>query len=209
MQRFSNCWRVRNLLVMMLRLNQLAYSIMSLHTRLLRPSTNFRPFLQCILHSSHVINNAKEDPFPLRLISNAERSSPQTAGDLNTSNYTILNTFKLHSRKIYLLAERPNTLNLLSVLNSTLKKIQSKTWMRFPTSNTLKTSQTCSLTHRHRSRTRKYTPALALRCSITMLSHGNTTLSVALRGTYRSIPTTRLRLVKSTNISSVGSRRRV
>jgi len=36
---------------------------MSLHTRLLRPSTNFRPFLQCILRSSRVVDNAREDPF--------------------------------------------------------------------------------------------------------------------------------------------------
>jgi len=42
-----------------------AESIVSLHTRLLRPSTNFRPFLWCILHSSCVVDNAREDPFPL------------------------------------------------------------------------------------------------------------------------------------------------
>ena len=65
MQRFSNSWHVRNLLLMVLRLNKLAESIVSLHTRLLRPSTNFRPFLQCILYSSHVIDNAREDPFLL------------------------------------------------------------------------------------------------------------------------------------------------
>jgi len=68
MQRFCNSWRVRNLLVMVLRLNKLAESIVSLHTRLLGPSTNFRPFLQCILHSSRVVDNAREDPFPLRRI---------------------------------------------------------------------------------------------------------------------------------------------
>jgi len=34
-------------------------------TRLLRPNTNFHPFLQCILHSSHVVDNAREDLFPL------------------------------------------------------------------------------------------------------------------------------------------------
>jgi hypothetical protein len=65
MQCFCNSWRVRNLLVMVLRLNKLAESIVSLHTRLLRPSTNFRPFLQCILHSSRVVDNAREYPFPL------------------------------------------------------------------------------------------------------------------------------------------------
>jgi len=65
MEHFGNSWRVRNLLVMVLRLNKLAESIMSLHIRLLRPSTNFSRFLQCILHSSHVVDNASEDPFPL------------------------------------------------------------------------------------------------------------------------------------------------
>ena len=65
MQRFFNSYRVRNLLVMVLRLNKLAESIVSLHTRLLRPSTNVRPFLQCILHSSRVVDNARKDPFLL------------------------------------------------------------------------------------------------------------------------------------------------
>jgi len=65
MQHFCNSWRVRNLLVMVLRLNKLAESIVSLHTRLLRPSTNFRPFQQCMLRYSRVVDNAREDPFPL------------------------------------------------------------------------------------------------------------------------------------------------
>ena len=46
---------------MVLRINEslkLAETIVSLHTRLLRPSPNFRPFLQCILHSSRVFDNA-------------------------------------------------------------------------------------------------------------------------------------------------------
>jgi hypothetical protein len=41
------------------------------------------------------------------------------------------------------------------------------------------------------------------------LSHGNTTLSVSTRRTYRTIPTTRFRRVMSTKLSHVGSRRRV
>jgi len=65
MQRFGNSWRVRNLLVIVLRINKLAESIVSLHTRLLRPSTNSRPFLQCILHSSRVVDNARDDPILL------------------------------------------------------------------------------------------------------------------------------------------------
>jgi len=65
MQRFCNSWSVRNLLGMVLRINELDESIMSLHMRLLRPGTNFGPFQQCILHSSSVVDNALGDPFPL------------------------------------------------------------------------------------------------------------------------------------------------
>jgi len=138
----------------------------------------------------------------------AKRSSPQAAGELNISHYTFLNTFKL--QRIWLFAARPNAFNPLSIINSTLTKIQSKTWTCFPTSNTLKTSQTPSLNHRHHlCRGRKHTPAPALCWSITLLSHGNATLRVALRRTSRTISTTRLRRVKSTNIPSVGWRRRV
>jgi len=138
----------------------------------------------------------------------AERSSPQTAGDLNISNYTILNIFKL--QRIWLFAACPDALNPLSVVNSTLTQIQSKTWTRFPASNTLKSSQTQSLNHRHlHCHGQNHTPALALRWAITLLSHGNAMLRVALWRTYRTISTTCLWRVKSTNISSVGSRRRV
>jgi len=65
MQCLSNYWRVRNLLVMVLRLKKLAESIRSFHTRLLRPSTNIRAILQCILLSSRVVDNARKDSFPL------------------------------------------------------------------------------------------------------------------------------------------------
>jgi hypothetical protein len=65
MQRYCDSWRVRNLLLMVLGLITLAESIVSLHTRLLRPSTNFRPFRQCILHFSLFVDNAREDPFLL------------------------------------------------------------------------------------------------------------------------------------------------
>jgi len=95
-------------------------------------------------------------------------------------------------------------------MNSTLTKIQFKTGTRFPTSNTLKASQTLSLNHRHLlGRGRKHIPALVLCQAIPLLSYGITTIRVALRQTYRTIPTTRLQHLKSTNISSVGSSRRV
>jgi hypothetical protein len=62
----------------------------------------------------------------------ASRSKPQTAGDLNISNYTILNII----RQMRLLAARPDALNPLSVVNSTQTNIQSKTWTPFPISHT-------------------------------------------------------------------------
>jgi len=68
MERFCNSWHVRDILVMVLRLNEslmLAESIESLHTRLLRPSTNFCPFLLCILQTLCVVDNTREDPLPL------------------------------------------------------------------------------------------------------------------------------------------------
>jgi hypothetical protein len=42
-----------------------AESIVSFHMSLLRPSTNIGPFLRCILHSSRVIDNSRQDPIPL------------------------------------------------------------------------------------------------------------------------------------------------
>ena len=44
---------------------KLAEIIGSLHTRLLRPSANFHPFLHWKLHPSRVVENGREDPFPL------------------------------------------------------------------------------------------------------------------------------------------------
>jgi hypothetical protein len=75
MQRLCNSWRVRNLHVMVLRLNKsLKYDELLptvgrgsryFATRVHRPSTKFFPFLQGRLHSSHVIDNAREDAFLL------------------------------------------------------------------------------------------------------------------------------------------------
>ena len=77
-------------------------------------------------------------------------------------------------------------LNPLSIVNSTLTKIQLETWKSLPTSNTLKSSQTQSLNQRHvLCCGRKHTPALALHWEITSLSHGNVTLRVALGRTYK------------------------
>jgi len=49
----------------MLSLNKLAASIVSLQTRLHRLNTNFHPFLQGILRSSHVVDNATDDTYLL------------------------------------------------------------------------------------------------------------------------------------------------
>ena len=148
-------------------------------------------------------------PISVALNFHAARRSPQTAGDFNISNYTLLNTFKLHARRIWLFTAGPDALNPLSVVNWTLTKIRANTCTRFPTANTLITSQTWSLKHRHHlCCARRTTPGQVLSGANTLLSHGNATLRVSLRQTYITIPTICFRCVKSTIISSVGSRRR-
>jgi len=140
----------------------------------------------------------------------AERSSPLTAGDLLISNYTILNTIKLHSRRIWLFATCPSTLNPLRIVNSILTKIHLKILMLVFTSTTLNASQTWSLKqHRLWCCWRQHTMAPVLRWAITLWRHGRAKLRVVLEWTYTTIPTTCLQCVKSTNISSVGSRRKV
>jgi hypothetical protein len=90
-----------------------------------------------------------------------ERRSPQAAGNLNISNCTILKSFKVDARRIRLFGARPDGLNPLSVGNSMLTKIQLKTCTSFHTLNTLNTSHTRSLNHRHLfCRGRKQTLAL-------------------------------------------------
>jgi len=68
MQHYCNSWRVKHILAMVLRLNKslkLAESIMSLHThQAALAQRNVCTFLQCILHSSQVVDNAREDLFP-------------------------------------------------------------------------------------------------------------------------------------------------
>jgi len=56
-------------------------------------STVYTPLLAC--HGQ-----CQRTPLSVALNFHAERSPPQTAGDLNTSNYTILNTFKLCAKRI-------------------------------------------------------------------------------------------------------------
>jgi len=80
MQRCSNSWRVRNLFVVVLRLNKLAETIGSLHTRLLRPSTNFCLWLHCILHSLDVVDNTRENHFPLPPIFMPSHVHPRLLG---------------------------------------------------------------------------------------------------------------------------------
>jgi len=132
MQRFCNSWHVRNLLAMVLRLNKslkLAESIMSLYPhqvaqaqhQLSSISTVYTPLLAC--HQQ-----CRRGPLLIGLNIHAERSSPQTAGHFNISNYTMLITFKLHTTRIWLFAMHPDALNPLGIMNSTLTKIRLKTW---------------------------------------------------------------------------------
>jgi len=212
-QGFCNSWRVRNFLVIVLRLNKslkLAESIISLHPHQAAQaqhqnsslSTVYTPLLACR-------RQCQRRPISGALNLHAEWSSPYTTGNWNISNYSILNTFKLHARKIWPFAVRSNALDTLSDVNFMVTKIPSKTLTHFPTLSKLKTSQSRSLNHCHLLCCReKHTPAPALCRGITLQRHGIATPRVALRRTYKTNPTTIVRCVKSTNISSVGSRRR-
>jgi len=115
----------------------------------------------------------------------AEWNSPPAAGNLNISRYTILYTFKLHNRRIWLFAALPAALSLLIILNWTLTMNQSNTWTSFPTSNTLKTSDTQSLNHCHLLCCgRRCTLALLPHTVVPLLSHGNAMLRGGLGQTY-------------------------
>jgi len=171
------------------------------HYRQLRPSTNFHPCGQYILHSSHVVDNAREDPFPLPRIF---LPKDVLLGQLATWTYQIPPSGTCSSctpeESDYL--QRPDGMSPLCIVHSTLRKIQSKTSMRCPTSNTVYTLQTRYLNHCHPlCRGRQYTPALALRWAI------GTQRSVLLWDQPTNNPYYPSRPVKSTNISSVGSRR--
>ena len=95
-------------------------------------STVYTPLLAC-----H--RQCQRRPLSFALNFDAESSSPQTAGDLTISTYTILNTFKLHTRRIWVFAARPKALNKPSVVNSTLTMTQLTTSMCFSSLNRLKT----------------------------------------------------------------------
>jgi len=193
---------------MVFRLNKSlnsAESIVSLHPhqaaqaqhQLSSLSTVYTPLLAC--HQQ-----CQRRPPSIAPNFHAERRSPQTTGDSNISNFTILNT-----REIWLCAACADRLNPPSIVNSMLTKILSRTCTHFPTLNTLKPLQTRSCNHGHLlCGWRKNTLAPALRWAITLLSHGNTTLMVGLRPTYKTIPCTCLWNVESKCISSFGPRRR-
>jgi len=89
---------------MVLRLNKslnLAESIVSLHPhqtaqaqhQIWSLSTVNTPLLVCRLQR-------QRRPLSIAPNPHAERYSPQIAGNLNISNYTILDTFKVHARRI-------------------------------------------------------------------------------------------------------------
>jgi len=206
MQNFCNSWNVRNLLATVLRLNEshkLAESIVRLHPQQTAQAQHQLPSLSTV-HTLHVACAPQWQKIPRYVAPSfhAERSSPQTGGHLNISNYAILNTFKMHARRTWLFAVRPDTLNLLCIMNPALTQIQSEIGKCFPTSNTLNTSQTQSLDHRHLScHRRKHTQAPVLCWGITLLNHGYAMLRVAFRRTYKRIPTIRLWHVKSTATS--------
>jgi len=211
MQRYCNFWHVCTLPMVVMMLNEflkLAKSIVSLHPHQTAQAQH-QLSSRCTLYTPLLMGSRQHQRRPLSVALNfhAKRRSPQPAGELNISNYTILNTFKFHSRRTSQLATCPDMLNELSLVNSMFTENQLKIWTHFPTSNMLEKVQNPSLKQCHYLCGRwTNTRVPVLRWVITSLSHGNVTLSSALWWTYEAILTTCLRLVKSTNISSVGSR---
>jgi len=209
-----NSWHVRNLPVIVLRLNKslkLAEGIVTLHPhqaaqaqhQLSSHSAVYTARLVCRRQCQRRFLAIAPSPHPKRCL-------PLTAGDFNISNVTILNTFKLHARRNCLFAERPDTLNLPSVMSSTLGKMQSSHGTHFPTSNRFKSRQARNLNHLHLLWPGpNHTPPLSLRCVIASQCNLTATLRVALRQTYNRIPTDYVWRMKKTNIRSVESRRRV
>jgi len=120
MQCFCNSWCVRNLLVIVLRLNKslkLAESIVSLYTHQIAQAKHQLWFLSTVNSPLLVCHrHCQRRPLSIALKFDAERCLPHTAGDLNISNYTILNTFKLQAKRIWLYTAHPDALNPLSIV---------------------------------------------------------------------------------------------
>lgn len=128
----------------------------------------------------------------------------------NIANSTILNMVLFHIERIWQFTKCLKVLNPLSVMNSILTNIQLKTGIGFPTSDIAKTWCTrnlncCNLQYR----SLKHSLALVHCRATTLLSPQNMTLMVALWQTCKTISTSQLAHMKSTNISSVESRRSV
>jgi len=134
----------------------------------------------------------------------AERSLSQTPGDLNVSNYSILNRFRLH--RIWLFEERPDSFNPLGVGNSMLTKFRQKlrrvslpqtSWkhhiLGVPTTAT-SAAVDGNIPWCRRSAERSHYWAMGTWCSGMLWDEAN-----------KQIPTTRLRRMKSSNISSLRS----
>jgi len=213
MQRYCNSWRVRNLIVMVLRINEsltLAESIVSLH-----PHQAAQPQRQLwavpTVNTPRLVCQRECQRWPLSVAPNhhAERWSPQRAGDLNVSHFTIRNTVRLHARCIWQLAAHPDMLNTPSIVNSMLTMIQSMSWTCFPTSNTLESTNMRSFNHHHHLLCHRWkqTPAPVLPWVISLLSHGNETIRAAFGRTHNTMPSAHVWRMRSTNISIVGGRR--
>jgi hypothetical protein len=110
--------------------------------QLLTPSTVYTLLLTCY-------GECQRRPLSVARSFHVKRSSPQTAGGSNLTSNTIRNPFMMHSRSQSLFPVRPDMLNPLSIVNSTLRNIQSQTSTHFPSLNTLELSQTFSLNNPH------------------------------------------------------------
>jgi len=111
MQRFCNSWRLTNHLVMVLRLKnylKLTECIVSLNPHQIAQVQHRRSSISTVNAPLFVCHRqCQRRPLSVALNSHAEWSSPQTPGDLNRSNYTILNTCKFHATRIEVFQRAP------------------------------------------------------------------------------------------------------
>jgi hypothetical protein len=163
---------------MVLRLNKLTESILSLHTRLLRPSTSFCPFLQVYTAPRVVSTMPEKTPFHCPEVSWRKKF---------TSASWRLKYVKLHHPDPLQVARQtirsaPQRIEPTQCHQFNINKDSVEAFESFPYLEHIETSQTCSHNHCHLLCCgQKSTPVPAHRFSSTLMNLGNATLRFTMR----------------------------